>query len=522
MSPELARALLTILFGALAGGLTNTVAVWMLFHPYRPVRVGPFRLPFLHGAIPKNQDRLAAAVGRTVGDRLLTEEDLARILSSPEFRETFDRRLGAFLAAVLERERGPLRELVPEDVAAELDELMDDAVEHLSARLEGWLDSDEFEGSVERRLQRLLAHMSDEPVAEILTPAREAALAAALEEWAIEVVEREAFQEAVEDYLGRTFRTLLREDRTFEEVLPAGLVASLERALSGYLPVAVRKLGGVLEDPEARSRLESTVQGLFQRFLQDLRFHQRVVAKLVVTEETLQRVLATLETEGTEHLSEMLRDPAVQDAMARKVNDAVLDFLDRPVTSVFGHPDDENVVRARETVTGWILGMARDPETRAFLVEKLRQGLGKASQGTWGDLMEKIPPERLAGGVTSAARSEAARSAYREALRRVLQGILDRPVGRPADWFPPGAVDRLQSTLSDPLWSWLQGQVPLVVRTLDVGRRVERKVRDFPTWRMEELVRRVTDRELRLIVRLGYGLGAVIGGVLVALNAVVG
>ena len=36
---------------------------------------------------------------------------------------------------------------------------------------------------------------------------------------------------------------------------------------------------------------------------------------------------------------------------------------------------------------------------------------------------------------------------------------------------------------------------------------------------MEELVRGVTDRELRLIVRLGYVLGAFIGVVLVFVNA---
>ena len=522
MSPELFRALLTILFGSLAGGLTNTLAVWMLFHPYRPVRIGPLRLPFLHGAIPKNQERLAAAVGRTVGDRLLTEEDLTRILANQEFRAAFDERLSAFLQEILERERGSLRDLLPDGVAGELEGLLDDAVEHLATRLEEWVESDDFETSVERRIRGFVDRMAEEPVADLLTPAREAALTAAVEEWATEAVEREAFREAVDDYLDRTIHSFLREDRTFHEVLPVGLVASLERALSGYLPVAVRKLGGVLEDPEARTRVETVVKGLFQRFLQDLRFHQRVVAKLVVTEETLERVLTTLESEGAEHLSEMLRDPAVQDAMARKVNDAVLDFLDRPVTSVLGSPGDENVVRARETVSGWILGMARDPDTRSFLTEKLRQGIGKASGGTWGELLEKVPPDRVASALASAARSEPARSAYREALRRVLLGAMDRPVGRPADWLPRGAVGRLERALSDPLWGWIQAQIPLMVRTLDVGRRVEEKVRDYPTWKMEQLVRRVTDRELRLIVRLGYGLGAVIGGILVAVNALIG
>jgi uncharacterized membrane protein YheB (UPF0754 family) len=51
---------------------------------------------------------------------------------------------------------------------------------------------------------------------------------------------------------------------------------------------------------------------------------------------------------------------------------------------------------------------------------------------------------------------------------------------------------------------------------------VEDKVLHFPTAKMEELVKRVTDRELRLIVRLGYVLGALVGGVLVIVNAIWG
>lgn len=57
----------------------------------------------------------------------------------------------------------------------------------------------------------------------------------------------------------------------------------------------------------------------------------------------------------------------------------------------------------------------------------------------------------------------------------------------------------------------MQTQVPAVVERIDVARRVEEKVIHFPTAKMEEIVRRVTDRELTLIVRLGYLLGAMIG-----------
>ena len=76
--------------------------------------------------------------------------------------------------------------------------------------------------------------------------------------------------------------------------------------------------------------------------------------------------------------------------------------------------------------------------------------------------------------------------------------------------------------MSDPVWEWLQTQVPAVITQSDIAGRVEQKVLDFPPARMEELVRKVTHKELRIIVRLGYLLGAFIGTALVILNLILG
>ncbi|HSE28485.1 MAG TPA: DUF445 family protein, partial [Gemmatimonadales bacterium] len=67
-APDLLQALATVAVGALSGGVTNAIAIWMLFHPHEPVRLLFFRL---HGAVPKNKARLAKSIGKTVGERLL-------------------------------------------------------------------------------------------------------------------------------------------------------------------------------------------------------------------------------------------------------------------------------------------------------------------------------------------------------------------------------------------------------------------------------------------------------------------
>ncbi len=518
MSEELLRALLTVGFGAVAGGLTNTVAIWMLFHPYEPPRIGRWRLTLLHGAVPKNQARLAAAIGRTVGGKLLTEDDLARTFSDTQFRRAFDERLGSFLDEALHRERPSIREMIPPAVLPEIESLVAGIVEHALEQMREYLDSARFEEAVHRRADELVQAVGDEPIAGVLTPVREAALTAAIEDWLTDAANSEDFRNALDDYLRRGTERLLQPNRTFEEILPLGLVSSVESAIASYLPLAIERLGKLLEDPKARARLESTLHDLFHRFLSDLKFHQRVVARLVVNEETLDKVLDTIEKEGAERLSEILRDPEVQDAMAKGVNDAIVDFLRRPVRSVLGDPESETISDAQGALAEWAVALGGDEATKAFLVEKLDQALAKASARTWGSVLQRMPTGKVAEGLIAAARSAPAEKLYRELAERSAAGLLSTPIGRPSRFLPDEAPEKIELALGDPLWGWLQTQVPDVVQRIDVSRRVEQKVLEFPTPKMEELVRRVTDRELRMIVKLGYLLGAFIGAALVGID----
>lgn len=513
---------LTIAFGALAGGLTNSLAIWMVFHPYTPPRLFGRRLRFLQGAIPKNKARLAAAIGRAVGTRLLTGEDLARTLRQPPMRAAFDERLAAFLRAALDRPRGALAEELAPTLVDELRDLLDDAVEVLLERLDGYLAGDEFRRAADRWAETLADELRDQVIGEVLTPDRGEALARTADRWIAEAVAGQGLERAVRDYLDRTAERLLEADgdRTFEDVLPPGLVAAVERAIAGYLPLALERLGGLLEEPDARERLERVLHEILDRFMRDLKFHQRLVAALVITPETVDRVLRAIEAEGAEKVSETLHDPAVREATARRINAAVADFLRRPVASVIGRPGDPSVEDAKETIAGWVLSLARDAQTRAFLVEKLETTLEAAEERTWGDIFRRVPPERIAGLVVAAARSDEARTLYREALDRVAAHILERPLGRPADYLPADTAERLERALADPLWEWLQEQVPIVAQRVDIAGRVEEKILAYPMPKVEELIRSVTERELHLIVRLGYVVGAVIGTALVAVNAV--
>ncbi|MDH4351313.1 MAG: DUF445 family protein, partial [Gemmatimonadota bacterium] len=65
--------------------------------------------------------------------------------------------------------------------------------------------------------------------------------------------------------------------------------------------------------------------------------------------------------------------------------------------------------------------------------------------------------------------------------------------------------------LTPALWSWIERQVPVVVARLDIQTMVEQKVLGFSLDRIEEIVRLTTQRELDVIVRLGFLLGGFVG-----------
>jgi uncharacterized membrane-anchored protein YjiN (DUF445 family) len=210
-----------VFVGTIAGGVTNTIAVWMLFNPKQP-RFG------FQGAIPKNQARLAKSLGRTVGERLLTPGDLQSELSRPEFRAAFEARLRDVISMML-TSREPLIDKVP----------------------------------------------------------------------------------------------------------PA-VVTALENATTAYLPVAMTKLGSFLGQPTTRVKVRDALHGMFNRFVDDMRFHERVFAKLMMSEKKFDTVLDAIEKDGVEQVVGLLEEPEVREEISKAIHDAILAYLQKPISDVLG------------------------------------------------------------------------------------------------------------------------------------------------------------------------------------------
>ena len=84
-------------------------------------------------------------------------------------------------------------------------------------------------------------------------------------------------------------------------------------------------------------------------------------------------------------------------------------------------------------------------------------------------------------------------------------------MGRPAEWLGAENAKSLTRSIVEGSWAWVQAQVPGVVGQLEIPAMVEQKINALSTQKLEELVRNVTEKELRMIINMGYVLGAVVG-----------
>ncbi|MGI8400578.1 MAG: DUF445 domain-containing protein [Gemmatimonadaceae bacterium] len=210
-----------VFVGTMAGGLSDTVAVWMLFNPKKK-KFG------FQGAIPKNQARLAKSLGRTVGERLLTPGDLQSELARPELLEAF-----------------------------------------------------------KSRVEEVIANM------------------------------------------------LTSRDPLIDKVPPA-VVTALEGATTAYLPVAMTKLGAFLGQPATRVKLRTALHSMFNRFVDDMRFHERLFAKLMMTEKKFDSVLDAIETDGVEQVVGLLEEPEIREEISKAIHDAILAYLQKPISDILG------------------------------------------------------------------------------------------------------------------------------------------------------------------------------------------
>ncbi len=142
------------LFGAIIGYAANRLAIWMLFHPRRPVRLGPL---VLQGVIPRKRGEIAARVAEVVAQGVMREDEVVELVREAVIRELetpsnpFTRVTPPVLRSLVTRITAILARTLTHDVGARVD-----LKGYMISRIESMSDEElekVFYGAVGRELR---------------------------------------------------------------------------------------------------------------------------------------------------------------------------------------------------------------------------------------------------------------------------------------------------------------------------------------------------------------------------------
>ncbi|AIF66010.1 hypothetical protein GZ22_04765 [Terribacillus saccharophilus] len=154
------------LIGALIGGITNYLAIKMLFKPHRAIYIGKWRVPFTPGLIPKRRSDLARSLGKTVVDHLLTPKGMQARLIDESFQMKVNTWAKRELFRFLRSERTPRQLLsdlnitvISDDLHTKTASLLKTQLEKQSEKKLGSLLPDELKQKTEIAADKAASHI---------------------------------------------------------------------------------------------------------------------------------------------------------------------------------------------------------------------------------------------------------------------------------------------------------------------------------------------------------------------------
>ncbi|WP_409253302.1 DUF445 domain-containing protein [Bacillus sp. SCS-153A] len=139
--------ILMVVIGAAIGGMTNSLAIKMLFRPYKPVYIGKWRVPFTPGLIPKRRSEMAVQLGDMVVHHLITPESIQKKLTNSQFKTEVVKWIGESVEPVIQSD---------ESIEAWLEKLrIPLTTETVEAGIENWIDRKYYSFKAQYRSQTI-------------------------------------------------------------------------------------------------------------------------------------------------------------------------------------------------------------------------------------------------------------------------------------------------------------------------------------------------------------------------------
>ena len=491
------------------------LAIWMLFHPYKPVKF--LRLTIWpQGMIPRHRARLAQSIGNAVGNELVSQDTVFDALfQTGFFNSKVESFVNSYTTELLSTAYPSLIEALPTGARAPVLDtiaaLQYRLAEHIASVLKSEQTAEAIEKFVDRQVDNLLERrlnqtVSEETFAQILEFA---------EGRFHDLVNDQAFESKVSSFVSERLGDLAGTRATLAEMFTPETIALIKDRIAQQVRPIADHLADIVTSPTTRNQIGALIKREVDDYYRDLSF----LKKIFISRERIYREVDDL-VHGTmpRRVDEYLRGAAFAQEATIFLNATVDKFMTQPLSELVGQVSSERFEAIRREAGMRFVTMARSPELANSVSGYLSDAIERLRPQTLRELLETLNPEsapRVKSFLTKSLLTVLARDDTARTINGILSTQIERflvaPIGRLADHMPAGAIEKASAALTEKITAAARERLPAAIAEFDVGGLVRRKVSDYPLDKLEALVLSVAQHHLKTIEMFGAIIGFWIG-----------
>ncbi|MBX3281518.1 MAG: DUF445 family protein [Acidobacteria bacterium] len=506
---------LLVAFATIHGYAGAWLAVRMLFRPRRPVKIFGLTV-FPQGMIPRNRDRLAAAIGKAVGEELVTSDTIQEHLIGRDFlKRKLDAVVGEYTAALLETNYPSLIEALPASVRIPVL----DAISGLQVKLAGHIRVVLRSEDARRRIHGLVTARMDDVlgrrVSEMLDEDTAERVVDFLTERIRAAIEHPAFEQNVSDFIRKKLEDLLNSSVPVGEMFTPEAVEFVKEKAREQVEPAVKQIAEFATTEKTRGQISALVKREVHDYYENLSFFKKI---FVSRDNLLDEVDELVNESFPRRLEETLKDASFAEDARNFISDGINSALSRPVKDIVGRIDPEHIDDLKDQITASIFSLLKSEETFAEVRRFLTETIEKLRPHSIDAILQIVHPEAeerlktaVADGLVHVLSSERTANLLNEFLSTRIEDLLATPIGRLGDHLASEKVARTSASLTDTVIEAINAKLPDAIREFDIGGVVREKIRAYPAEKLESLVMSVAKEHLRTIEFFGALFGFIIG-----------
>lgn len=457
------RIVLSAIIGAVIGYITNFIAIKMLFRPFEEKRIFGFKVPFTPGLIPKERDRIANNIGKTIGEHLLTPEVLTEALSSQGFKKEIREWIKDKLRNLMRSDK-TLTDYFESYFGNRYISIKEKLNSIIANGLIGFLNKEETKKLI---INYIVDKLKNKDINEIL----EIAIIDNKENVKV-LINQLIFKE---DFKNITLKNLLSED--FADKIKDFVISNRDNIISF--------IKAKLKTTRVRAKISELLYDILQQNV------GKFVAMLINPEFITQRALSSID--------EYLGKPENKTAIALMINNIIDNLLDLKVNDIIKL--NENEEEFRDKICEKILGLLSQKEN-----------LERASM-TLNDMIANDPnlEDNLLSWIDKFIMDPKFINGFQLFIISVINEIFNTKVNSISNFVDEGTLNELVDLLSESADYVLKVNAHYFIESIDIPRIVENRINQLDVEYAERIILDVAHKELSAITWLGALLGGILG-----------